>query len=441
MHYHRLAVRPVCSAQNAFDVSHAIRRAFADGLKHAHLSDLQSRTSQPLRRFEPSASSAITPIQQRDGQAALQENTGRRRIGTGGTFANYEALTSARDPAKRYAADNAGNGRESGQTPMARSSSYHPAAPQIEYDLSGDQSRRAARPTKKERIWRPQIDGMPEPSIYDTPVGEIRPPQPTERIWRPQIENMPEPTATHTPFGIQSKLIIRPAVALTEEQKQRGDGGIQAKELRVSEWKAHMVQLAEEAGDLAKIPVKLTDHTFIRKAKRKLVYLGKSIPTPSTSVVDKLEFPWALFGAERTGKSAMDALALEMKHFVEYMEPTKAEKAAREAVIADTRAVIAEAMGPEVQSEIFGSEKTGLATALSDIDIRLSYIEVKGDGDPRNLSSRMKPLFHTLKELNDDFFCVVYRNSRFPIINAQHKRTGIDIQIVSPRLTPKPSRI
>ena len=192
-----------------------------------------------------------------------------------------------------------------------------------------------------------------------------------------------------------------------------------------------MLQIVEEAGELAKTPIKLSDHVFIEKARQKLSYAARSIKVSRNSPVrDAIPYPWVIDSSLEESTDAMDALAQEIKLFEEYMKPSGAEKAAREAVIADTRALIAELMGTEVQSEVFGSEKTGLATAISDIDIRLSYVKVYGDGDPANLGRRMRTFWKKIQD-HDDFICVVMRHAKFPIISAQHKRTGIDIQIVS----------
>ena len=100
-------------------------------------------------------------------------------------------------------------------------------------------------------------------------------------------------------------------------------------------------------------------------------------------------------------------------------------------------ALISKTLGPEFKCDLFGSDQTGLSVATSDVDIRLQRL--KGDVSVFGLflSNRMKDLVNVMIR-NPEFICVNYRYSRYPIINAQHKRSGVDIQIVSaPSTSPQ----
>ncbi|KAK3062618.1 hypothetical protein LTR53_019280, partial [Teratosphaeriaceae sp. CCFEE 6253] len=89
-------------------------------------------------------------------------------------------------------------------------------------------------------------------------------------------------------------------------------------------------------------------------------------------------------------------------------------------------------------TELFGSESTGLSLATSDLDIRLydpTYTRDPDSSSPydetyTHIGRPMRRLAQHLRR-HKDYICVIFRWSKFPIINAQHRATGLDIQIVS----------
>jgi len=118
------------------------------------------------------------------------------------------------------------------------------------------------------------------------------------------------------------------------------------------------------------------------------------------------------------------------------MKPTATEQAAREAVVRQTSDIIRRVL-PDYMTETFGSQRTGLALATSDIDIRLYGVQDEDSKlnmapqykDRRKLSKQIDVLFQHFFE-HPDYILVRRRHSRYPLISIQHRASGYDIQIV-----------
>ena len=190
-----------------------------------------------------------------------------------------------------------------------------------------------------------------------------------------------------------------------------------------------MQNIAEQAGRFAKIPVKLSHTETINARKRMLAYDGSYQELQSSPLEHNLPIPWALDIAQLSGASQTDILEQEISRFVKHIEPTSLERVAREAVILELLALVADKTGPRVRSEVFGSERTGLVMATSDIDIRLECNIEDRDKRHEHLTMKMKGLVASMEE-GQDYTLVVPRYHTYPIINAQHKETGIHVQIV-----------
>jgi len=128
---------------------------------------------------------------------------------------------------------------------------------------------------------------------------------------------------------------------------------------------------------------------------------------------------------------------MEIVRFWNYIRPTKVEMAARHAVMRQTQEIIQEIL-PEAKTEIFGSQRTGLVLATSDLDLRL-FIQ---DQD-KTTNPKMAPRYRNRKETlnllnglhpvlltNPDYMLCHLRHARYPLISMQHKGSGLDIQIV-----------
>lgn len=121
------------------------------------------------------------------------------------------------------------------------------------------------------------------------------------------------------------------------------------------------------------------------------------------------------------------------------MKPDAYETAARRKATQDVRQAVSEIL-PHNELETFGSEQTGLATAVSDLDFRLCP---STDDTASDSSGKTPPRFAVRKKLITDlrhlhraldkhpkFMLAFLRHSRYPLISVVHKQSGIDVQIV-----------
>lgn len=153
--------------------------------------------------------------------------------------------------------------------------------------------------------------------------------------------------------------------------------------------------------------------------------------------------PWAVPFSSKT--SPHTVLDMEIARFVAWLEPTTDEKAARAIVGAQFKKFVLRALRAknyEFRSTVlepFGSECTGLALPGSDIDFHLfdsRFVPRASHNTDRPLK-RMKAIFEELEQ-SPMYICVTLRNAKYPIINCQHKASGIDIQLVcSPSTKPQ----
>jgi non-canonical poly(A) RNA polymerase PAPD5/7 len=95
---------------------------------------------------------------------------------------------------------------------------------------------------------------------------------------------------------------------------------------------------------------------------------------------------------------------------------------------------------PSYEVEVFGSERNGVAFATSDIDFRLKRPSQTPDPSIEMLPPtkvERKRRYQTLMQLfnrafrkNPHYFLPVIRYARYALISAQHRASGLDIQIV-----------
>jgi non-canonical poly(A) RNA polymerase PAPD5/7 len=133
-------------------------------------------------------------------------------------------------------------------------------------------------------------------------------------------------------------------------------------------------------------------------------------------------------------------LALEIQAFHKYVQPNRAERFARKHTIEEVRKHVQEDL-PDYVVEVFGSERTGLAFALSDIDLRLTPINLITDPALAKLPptpEKRGELKDALIELHrkfrmerrDSYILPSLRWARYPLINVQHRGSSLDIQVV-----------
>ncbi|TKA72905.1 hypothetical protein B0A55_05350 [Friedmanniomyces simplex] len=184
-----------------------------------------------------------------------------------------------------------------------------------------------------------------------------------------------------------------------------------------------------------------SDEEGVERMRTILDYDPRFIPPTESPLEKRVPEPWALGRHAVVGMNASDILEEEIKRFAAWAAPTSAETAARQLVIQQTQDFIRTNMikvVPRVRTQLFGSGATGLALATSDIDIRVYNADNRESWEQRH-----RAMGHPMRVLasqmgrSEDFMCVTMRWSNYPIINAQHRATGIDIQIVSSPSTAK----
>lgn len=167
---------------------------------------------------------------------------------------------------------------------------------------------------------------------------------------------------------------------------------------------------------------------------------------PAAEIGIRPPAPWELQLEDREVQSlrgkklAMHWLNREILRFVKFMKPTTLELTARVAATKEVKCFIDDSLtrklSADTKLEIHGSEKTGLAMSTSDIDIRIwaadsttSKFDTYHYG--QSMLRRMRPIYRALRSRPDLFGMVTRREGIHPIINFQHKPSGLDFQIVA----------
>jgi non-canonical poly(A) RNA polymerase PAPD5/7 len=130
---------------------------------------------------------------------------------------------------------------------------------------------------------------------------------------------------------------------------------------------------------------------------------------------------------------------MEIERFHEFAKPDDIETLAREKIISQVRQDVQKTL-PKHDIEVFGSERTGLAMATSDIDFRLlrkgQIDENAQSGLPPEPKERTKGL-KALQNLQNKGFTShklypisLLRFARYPLISLQDRHSGLDLQIV-----------
>ncbi|KAF7190866.1 Non-canonical poly(A) RNA polymerase protein Trf4-1 [Pseudocercospora fuligena] len=127
----------------------------------------------------------------------------------------------------------------------------------------------------------------------------------------------------------------------------------------------------------------------------------------------------------------------ELKGFAEWIQPTANERKARNAVVEETMNLVENSLKNDVsittKMELHGSEQTGLAMPWSDIDIRIwdgREAPVKASHSGARLLHRLRLVADAMRG-SDKWTLVTVRDATYPILNAQHIESGLDVQIVA----------
>jgi non-canonical poly(A) RNA polymerase PAPD5/7 len=142
-------------------------------------------------------------------------------------------------------------------------------------------------------------------------------------------------------------------------------------------------------------------------------------------------------------------LALEINSFYTYSRPDPHEQTVRDHVIYKIKTFV-EKRSPEYEIEVFGSEKTGLAFATSDIDLRLKPRHIEqppsetidtptqnSPANPKQPNRKQNAPLHALRRLyhhglrtHRSYLLPTFRYARYPLINLLDKQSNLSIQIV-----------
>jgi non-canonical poly(A) RNA polymerase PAPD5/7 len=137
----------------------------------------------------------------------------------------------------------------------------------------------------------------------------------------------------------------------------------------------------------------------------------------------------------------MDRMAEEIDRFYHFSKPNPDEVFARQHVIEQVREHVRKIL-PNHSLEVFGSERTGLAFATSDIDLRLVKNSRKNDSALPPSNSQRTKAKSDLKKLywngvsrnglsrHKAYILPQLRHARYPLIALQDRQSGLDIQIV-----------
>ena len=199
-------------------------------------------------------------------------------------------------------------------------------------------------------------------------------------------------------------------------------------------WKEDMQWIGQTVNQLTrdKTPLDQIDET----TKRRIDYAPQTIRALQPSVEMVTPMPWSAPLQENTDLTSMQRLDAEIHNFAAYMAPTEAERTGRWAVFKELRYLAHKTLRKkDVRVELFGSEKTSLSLATSDLDLRVYEASWAGPGNTegidayRNFGRRMISMKNGM-DAGKEWICAVMRNTGFPIISAQHAKSGVDVQVV-----------
>lgn len=401
-----LVLRHTCQARNAFNPTLALISAFSSISTNIQT----TRRAQSRRPTVQIVNLSTTDDAKQESQPASVESNGkpdeqRETAGVGNTHANYDTLNTDLHQATKALAQPQPSKRDA----VARK--HRPV--NIQKDRSNTQTaQRATRNAIAEQ---------------NASANGRKPETGTQAVQR---STRNAETQQNQPFRIRTQEPdTRESQGKPDKRPRSGPqfASIGKFDVNTQDWQQHMQNIAKRALELSQMKVRLRDTENIELRRQRLDYHAWYIDAAKSPMEQSLAPPWTLNISETSKLPGLRILDGEIENFEKYLDCTPAEKAAREAVIAETTTFIARKIDG-VNIEVFGSQKTGFATATSDIDVRLSSKE--GSGKPKTLTEPMKKLVQALNHSND-FICVVMRGAQYPIINLQHKITGIDLQIVS----------
>ncbi|KAJ8115628.1 hypothetical protein OPT61_g2764 [Boeremia exigua] len=169
-------------------------------------------------------------------------------------------------------------------------------------------------------------------------------------------------------------------------------------------------------------------------------YEGVIVRPVYSDPLEKSTYPWVVRDQQNI-KSGKERLNLEIRNFHEFIRPTPVERVVRNHVVEQVRQHV-KRVCPGYVLETFGSERTGVAFAISDIDLRM----VPADSSPDAAVSKLPPNPQERRRRKNDLMILrqglvrLYKNNyllptirwaRYPLISLQDRKSGLDVQLVS----------
>ncbi|KAK0923002.1 hypothetical protein LTR57_007299 [Friedmanniomyces endolithicus] len=407
MHSSRLVIRQ-CRASSAYNISHALTSTFSTSTRRAQ------------------------------DEAAQQTRSGAVK----GTFADYEAISEQLQ--RDRGADGQPEARRAGAKGPPKSAGLHVRQAMLEQEME----------QKPGKTWRPTVPSTPA-AVREGPVrptnrahARNKAPKPVENRPRhvatvsPSLDKAPE-EASEQPGATTGKVrlvaVTKPPNADIWATVNHERQGAVFKAMRTQGGEKYVMQAI---GKWVNTFSSDRDTTFdwsdiegVERMRIILDYHPRHIEPMDSPMKTQIPQPWALGRQAVRDKSATDLLDEEIQRFVAWAAPEPAEIAARHAVAQKAQDFIRTHLGkrmPGLQTELFGSEATGLSLTASDLDIRLDDPDVSGSWSRRShIMGREMRLLTNQMGRSADYADVCMRWSKFPIINAKHRATGINIQIVS----------
>lgn len=394
------ALRASCTANNAYQPALALSctllptpgchnapaTSFAAAAHRAslHRNRTQSKSISSSPRRQAASQDAVSPSD----EGKLHKANSGKKIGAGGTYAGYEAIREFLRPTKSV----------SDETKVATAH----RAPSVRRAVQGASRRRKEVAT-------------PDPAM---PSVDFR--QATQPARQPARTEQSEGTVAA--IATEASSVENKVIRYTKEFAPS----------RIH-WRNEMLEIGQKANILAQTEVDLADTETIEERRKQLDYNPYPM-RPDTSDRTTHRYPWVSVGDNSLEEDKQAMLEREIQAFVDFISPSQAEAAGRGAVVSEVTDMVASSFGTSIKCELQGSETTGLALATSDIDMRLLYNHANPKstvrGFKRGLESAMFKLCGSMRK-SREYTEVVFRNAKFPIINATHHHTGLMIQLVS----------
>ncbi|KAI4945190.1 hypothetical protein J4E91_008168 [Alternaria rosae] len=149
--------------------------------------------------------------------------------------------------------------------------------------------------------------------------------------------------------------------------------------------------------------------------------------------------PWCVNMEGEPIMTGMDRLHSEIVRFYKYTKPDRYETAARKHIIEQVQRQVKQCL-PKYNIEVFGSERTGIAMPLSDLDFRLvlksqpsnpAQAKLPPDAKERKKGTNLlRHLYWKTFNKNGAYILAAIRHARYPLIAAQDRKSGLDVQVV-----------